>query len=105
MSTTELLRVSHVASECDCCIKLVGEADFSVLRQLSDALQTVALRPGQDVRLDVAELRFIDVACMRAVVGFVRRAARAGASVQVVEPSSEFQLLSGLFGREVTPGT
>lgn len=105
MTTTDLLRVLHVASERDCCVKLIGEADFSVLHVLSDALQTVALRRGQDVRLDVADLHFIDVACMRALMSFFRRAARAGVSVHVVDANSEFTLLADLFGGEVLRGT
>ena len=101
MSTTELLRVSHVACDRDSCLKLVGEADFSVLHELSDALDAVALRSGQEVRLDVAELDFIDVACMRTLMCFVRRAASVGVSVHVVNPGSEFTLLSGLLASEV----
>jgi hypothetical protein len=65
MSTTELLRVSCDTSDGAWRIRLVGEADFSVLDDLIGALQGVAVRPGQEVLLDVGRLQFADVACVR----------------------------------------
>jgi hypothetical protein len=93
MSTTELLRVSCDTSDGAWRIRLVGEADFSVLDDLTGALQGVTVRPGQEVLLDVGKLQFADVACMRALIRF---AERLGARVYVEEPTATFTRLRRL---------
>ena len=93
MSTTELLRVSCDASDGAWHIRLDGEADFSVLDDLTGALQGVTVRQGQQVRLDVARLRFADVASMRALIQFTERAERLGARVHVERPNATFTRL------------
>jgi hypothetical protein len=96
MSTTELLRVSCDTSDGAWRIRLVGEADFSVLDDLTGALQGVTVRPGQEVLLDVGKLQFADVACMRALIRFAERAERLGARVYVEEPTATFTRLRRL---------
>jgi anti-anti-sigma factor len=101
MSTTELLRVSCDTTDEGWHVRLVGEADFSVVDVLTETLRGVTPRQGQDVRLDLSGLQFVDLACMRALIDFARRAERAGASVLVVHPNPSFTLLRGLLGRDV----
>jgi len=96
MSTTELLRVSCVTTDDAWRIQLVGEADFSVLDDLTGALQGVTVRRGQEVLLDVGRLQFADVACMRALIRFAERAERLGARVYVEEPTATFTRLRRL---------
>lgn len=96
MSTTELLRVSCDTSDGAWRIRLVGEADFSVLDDLTGALQGVTVRRGQEVLLDVGRLQFADVACMRALIRFAERAERLGARVYVEEPAATFTRLRRL---------
>jgi anti-anti-sigma regulatory factor len=101
MSTIELLRVSCATTDDACRIQLVGEADFSVLDELTRALEAVPLRRGQDVHLDVAGLEFVDLACMRALMRFAGRAERAGARVHVVHPNPSFTLVRRTMGLDV----
>lgn len=100
MSTTELLSVSCDTSDGACRIRLVGEADFSVLDDLTETLQSVTVRPGQQVRLDVKRLQFVDLACMRALVDFAQRAERLGARVHVEQPNATFTRLRGMLASD-----
>lgn len=104
MSTTELLRVSCDTADGAWQIRLVGEADFSVLDDLTGALQGVTVRQGQQVRLDVGSLRFADVACMRALIQFTDRAERVGARVHVEHPNATFARLRGVLGSDGPAG-
>jgi anti-anti-sigma regulatory factor len=101
MSTTELLRVSLVTTDDSWHVRLVGEADFSVVGVLAETLQGVTPRQGQDVRLDLSGLEFVDLACMRELIRFARRAERVGARVLVVHPNPSFTILRGLLGPDI----
>ena len=100
MSTTELLRVSCDTSDGAWRIRLVGEADFSVLDDLTETLQSVTVRPGQQVRLDVERLQFVDLACMRALVDFAQRVERPGARVHAEQPNATFTRLRGMLASD-----
>jgi anti-anti-sigma factor len=71
-------------------IRLCGEADYSVVRELSAALAAIGLHPGQEVHIDVGDLRFIDVSCMRALIRFAQRAQQVGVTVTVERPDPTF---------------
>lgn len=104
MSTIDLLRVSCVSTDDACHVQLVGEADFSVLDELTRALRCVRVGRGQEVRLDVGGLEFIDLACMRALVDFARRAERAGVRVRVEQPNTTFTRLRGMLVSDAPAG-
>jgi ABC-type transporter Mla MlaB component len=55
-----------------------GEVDFCTLDQLGAALRALVLNDGVLVQLDVVHLRFVDVAALRLLTGWVREARRTG---------------------------
>lgn len=95
MSTAELLHHRASVSDAEHRILLRGEADFSVLADLRAVLDAVDVHAGQQVCIDAADLDFIDLACLQALVAFADRAQGAGASVRVEHANRLFRLLHG----------
>lgn len=71
-------------------IRLCGEADYSVVSELSAALAAIGLHPGQEVHIDVGDLRFVDVSCLRALIRFAQRAQQVDVTVTVERPNHAF---------------
>lgn len=74
-------------------LRLTGEADSAVYATLRDALAGLFARPpavGQDLVVDVEELSFIDVACMRLLVQAADLADQRGSRLVLRSPSATF---------------
>lgn len=77
-ATTSTLSVRVVDRDSGVWVILRGEADIVTLGDLEAALARVELDVPGPVHLDVTELTFADVATIRTLAVFARRAAWAG---------------------------
>lgn len=100
MSNDDLLHIVSIASDVRCHVYLCGEADISGVVKLAAALDAIAVRAGQEIHVDVGDLDFIDLACLRALICFARRAQNVGVDVQVHRPNRGFRMIH----RMVDPG-
>jgi anti-anti-sigma factor len=72
-------------------LRLAGEADATELTTLRDALGELFVRPpapGDDLVVDVADLEFIDVACLRLLVRGADLAHERGSRLVLRSPSA-----------------
>lgn len=96
----DLLHIDSVVSDLRCQIYLRGEADIFVVTELTAALDAIGIHPGQGIHVDVAELRFIDLSCLRALIRFASQAQQVGVAVQVERPNGIFKMMH----RMIDPG-
>ena len=75
---------------------LRGEADFSAVSALSDALAG-AISSGTDVVIDLAELAFIDTAAVRVLAAAQQRLAHRGRTLTFRAPNSVAERMLEMF--------
>lgn len=83
---------------------LQGEADIATLEDLGTALDHVELDGAESVHLHVTALDFVDVATMRRLTLFARRAGRAGHSIMTCGANPTFRTLARLLGARADLG-
>ena len=76
-------------------LRLAGEVDVATLPNLEHALNLL-IDAGEDVELDLAELSFIDVAGMRALVLAASRMRSAGLLLRLTGVSPQVCRIAGL---------
>lgn len=76
------LRIETATGEDIAWVTLHGEADISTLGDLEAALEHVELNGATAVHLHVTELEFADIATIRRLTAFARRAKQTGHEVQ-----------------------
>lgn len=64
------------------CLTLLGEIDVAVAEELVHRLRELT-RAGAAVRLDLSELRFIDVAGLSAILAAMAEARRSGSRLEI----------------------
>ena len=78
--------VSYVERASRARIALRGELDMASSQLLARKLEAVERDHPQEIVLDLAELSFMDVSGLRALLDAARRARRAGSSLVIVNP-------------------
>jgi len=78
-------------------VVLRGEADFSAVSALSDALAG-AISSGTDVVIDLAELAFIDTAAVRVLAAAEQRLGHRGRTLRFRSPNSVAERMLDMFG-------
>lgn len=79
-------------------LRLDGEVDMSNRDLFDAALRVVALVEGEDVRIDVRGLEFIDVRGMAELDRFAARLRAEGRELSIVGASAALERYAGLFG-------
>jgi len=82
--------------------RLVGEVDLSCHDELADALSSITRTTRGPLRLDLADLEFLDVGGARVLAGFVTELAEAGRPVDLVGAGRLTARLLALFGVRAT---
>ena len=77
-------------------LALTGELDRAVVAQLVTVLETEERQQVAEIRLDIADLTFIDLAGLRALLDATARGRRDGRDVIVINPQPLIQRLFGL---------
>lgn len=83
---------------------LRGEADISTLDELEAALEHVKDDGAGSVHLHVADLDFADVATVRRLILFARRARRTGHEIMTCGANPTFRTLARLLGARADLG-
>lgn len=76
------LRIETATGEDIAWVTLQGEADLSTLRNLEAALEHLDLDGASAVHLHVTELDFADIATIRRLTAFAKRAKQTGHEVR-----------------------
>ena len=79
------LTVSVSATESSVLVSVAGDADLTVSTQLGESL-AAELAGARYLVVDVSRLSFIDVACVRVLVGVCEAAKDAGGTLALVAP-------------------
>lgn len=75
-----------------------GEIDCSSAPYLEAAIEQ-ALSPGNDVRVDMSQVEFMDSAGLGALIRSYKLAAEAGGCVRIVNPSSAVERVLTITGQ------
>ena len=82
-----VLRVTPVADPAGTRVRLAGELDITTGGHLVDVVCSLPAQAGSEVRLDVAELTFIDVVGLTALLRSRAHVLRGGGRLLVLHPS------------------
>ena len=96
---TRQLHIDTVNDPSTCVwLLLRGEADIATAAELDTALEAVHLGEHQSVHLHVGELEFVDVATLRQLTLFARRAREAGHTVMTCRAELTLRRVAELLG-------
>jgi anti-anti-sigma factor len=90
------VRIEAVSGPGVLCVLMDGEVDFCTLDRLGAALRELVLDDGVLVQLDVTHLRFVDVAALRLLTGWVREAQRTGHRVRTTGAGQTLRKVAAL---------
>ncbi|NUR61628.1 MAG: STAS domain-containing protein [Catenulispora sp.] len=93
----EEFTVSATASETAARVAVSGDVDLAAADRLLAAVAPL-IRPGAEVAVDCADVRFLDSAGLRALLELNRKAQDAGGTLALVAPSEAVSRLLELAG-------
>ncbi|MGY2875016.1 anti-anti-sigma factor [Marmoricola sp. URHA0025 HA25] len=96
----QALRAETSADDSVARVVLRGEADFSTLGELDEALEAVEHEGARAIQLVVGELHFADAATIRRLTAFAREARRTGRDVTTVGANHAIRRVIGLLHAE-----
>ena len=90
------LEISVTSRESSPVLVLAGEADFTSITRLDEALTTQMSGQVVQLTIDAAKLRYADAASMRTLVAAAKRARSREGSVTLVNPQPPVARMLGL---------